>query len=105
MTITNPGPLLDSIEIDYLYKCLGQQSKSIDDSQQQGGIIYSEPFGNPNDGSKVQQDKEANRAPEDDFVSNSQHKQDQLHGKVLRLGDFIDTDAVSRPLCMTDGLN
>ena len=109
MKICNPQELLDSIDQERLTKYLGHNPFLEDVSAIVGSPEYVEP-GEPEDMDIPSQTYET-EAPSEPVVADSlgpgSHNRDQtnpaqessstriINRKVMRLGDFIDTDAVS----------
>jgi aconitase A len=101
MTVSDPRPLLEAIDPAYLQECLGYQPflKADEPEIKQQSFSYSEPYGT--DGEEQVKTQKAPEPVEDDGPSAAGTGQprsaaDVIDGKVLLLGDFIDTDAVSR---------
>ena len=98
MRIRDPRELLDEIDQDLLRKYLENQPSECVDSRSSSRIQYSEPYGtNEQHESGAVEDIKSNapRLP----VNGDQESfsENLLKGEVMRLGDFIDTDAVSPP--------
>ena len=105
MKITDPRGLLDVINPDELNRLLGYQPMEQDEPLSQESFHYSEPFGEdieretameqttiPQKEEKEKQSETVPRGPSED-------RGELIQGHVMRLGDFIDTDAVSQPIC------
>jgi hypothetical protein len=104
MTISDPRPLLEAIDPAYLLDCLSYQplvTERPETEAKQQPISYSEPYGVD---SEAQEQVASQRPPdpEDKMMEDGGDAsiaagdgQDRIDGRVLRLGDFIDTDAVS----------
>jgi hypothetical protein len=109
MKICNPQGLLDSIDQERLTKYLGHNPFLEDVSTIVGSPEYVEP-GEPED-MEIPSQPNNTEAPSEPVVAESpgsgSHNSDEtnpaqessstriINGKVMRLGDFIDTDAVS----------
>lgn len=103
MQITDPRPFLESIDPAYLQKCVGYQPLGFESgSEQQQELAYSEPYGvkeeniDCNKPVPLARNTRANGASTNVSVSAGSSPEELIDGKVLLLGDFIDTDAVSR---------
>lgn len=92
MKITDPQKLLASIDLDRWQSLKGTRPLTVPSN---GSPVYVEPSGSQNLPSYSQNSICSNTesAHKDDIGSSGK---DLLKGKVQRLGDFIDTDAVSR---------
>lgn len=101
MNVSDPRPLLQAIDPAYLRECLGYQPFSMADESdiKQQSISFSEPFGTDGE-EQVKTQKAPDPADADDpHTAGSVQPQstaDMVNGRVLLVGDFIDTDAVSR---------
>lgn len=98
MKVTNPKAFLDELDLDGLREILGRSSNGTTGN----GPTYVEPNGNPvssssEDETRLSQEHrqpttEPNQPGSD--VDKSSESTDIIRGKIQRLGDFIDTDAV-----------
>jgi hypothetical protein len=98
MKITNPKPFLDELDLDRLGEMLGRSSNWSTGK----GPKYVEPNGTPissnsNDKTQMSQQESQPNQPES-YVDQSSGSADIIRGKIQRLGDFIDTDAVGTNL-------
>jgi hypothetical protein len=97
MKVTNPKPFLDQLDMDRLKEILGNGLKELIIT----GPKYVEPNGrgslkSSDDAlaSESQSDKSSTN-PAGRPASQKTETSDVILGKIQRLGDFIDTDAVS----------
>jgi len=97
MKVTDPRPFLDGIDQVRLQTILGYRQKMASDKP-----TYVEPSGTPASKGPSSASTQTStgipspQPPEETSVtSDSTFSSDNLRGKVQRLGDFIDTDAVS----------
>lgn len=97
MQICDPQPLLDQIDTDVLSQRLGYNPLSTQPPAASGRIQYSEPSGKGVESGHEISAQIASDAAEESSgaLEQSVVDQRQIKGKVVRLGDFIDTDAVS----------
>ena len=91
MEITDPRELLDAIDLGRLEKYLGYLPFENESFNSQETIQYSEPYGADQDQASDEPGS-ADTVPEPQMGAVSGQK---IKGRVIRLGDFIDTDAVS----------
>jgi 3-isopropylmalate dehydratase small subunit len=104
MTISDPRPLLEAIDPAYLLDCLDYQplvKEGPETEAKQQSISYSEPYCIDSE----KQEQVASQSPPDpedktmedggDAPIAAGDGRDRIDGRVLPLGDFIDTDAVS----------
>jgi 3-isopropylmalate dehydratase small subunit len=94
MAITAPKALLDLVDINFLNGCMGQQTHGPPASVT-SRIKFSEPFGSTTTHEPVRQGKEFDEGYQSRHGSANKGNSVPLRGRVLSLGDFIDTDAVS----------
>ena len=95
MQITDPQPLLNVLDQERLRTYLGFTPFMEDVSASVGSIKYVEPGGKDAETRSLTEketDSGGHSAKMDAPEEMSYHR---IEGKVLRLGDFIDTDAVS----------
>jgi hypothetical protein len=101
MKITDPRELLDAIDLDQLQKFLGYQPLGPDSTIPQESLQYVEPFGADTDEQQTVAGDHASheQAPQQNVETTSEDVKEApgevIKGRALRLGDFIDTDAVS----------
>ncbi len=98
MQIKDPQSLLDSLDQERLKTYLGFNPFMEDVSASAGSIEYVEPGGKDAEGSS-HTEMRTDTTKQDGIADLAAEKPSHrlIEGKVLRLGDFIDTDAVSRP--------
>jgi hypothetical protein len=99
MQICDPQELLDLVDRDILEQYLGYQPFECEPVNNQLEVHFSEPYGTDNtnsvaDASIIEDSKTAEDKPESQEPVASANSHEVLKGKILRLGDFIDTDAV-----------
>ncbi|KAK4946094.1 hypothetical protein LTR10_014896 [Elasticomyces elasticus] len=98
MTICDPKPLLEAIDAAYLQKCLGYQPSTMSDEprSQRQSMPYLEPYGA--DGAEHCESQEQpgpeKKNPATERTGQQGSAADVINGRVLVLGDFIDTDAI-----------
>ena len=97
MKVTNPKPFLDQLDMDRVIEILGNGLKELITT----GPKYVEPNGSQSLKSsddtlafESQWDKPSTYPPGRPTSENTEIS-DVILGKIQRLGDFIDTDAVS----------
>ncbi|KAJ9131059.1 Aconitase [Pleurostoma richardsiae] len=97
MRITNPRQLLDAINYDRLQEYLGYLPFEVNEAEGKGTLQYFEPFGvDSEDGSHhtdetgLQQEKSENNRKKLEGAP-----EQTVKGRAMRLGDFIDTDAIA----------
>lgn len=98
MEVRDPQDLLNLIDRGILEKYLGYSVSDIDPLVNQPEVCYSEPYGVDSASSDMETVTES--VPADAKTrpmgsSVTANSKSMISGKVLRLGDFIDTDAVS----------
>jgi hypothetical protein len=104
MKITDPRELLDAIDLDKLQEYLGYQPFEHEDDNSQNSLQYVEPFGTDEDEPQIATGDHASHTQEGEtnVNTNSQGSGESpgevITGHTMRLGDFIDTDAVSRAM-------
>jgi len=99
MKITDPKPLLDELDLNRLNHLLRPNSKK----SVKRGPTYEEPSSSvstSNDTASVSKPQETSSnstvaAPPTEDASQPLESTDIIRGRVQKLGDFIDTDAVS----------
>lgn len=92
MKVTDPRPLLSSIELGRLDEIMGHSKKTFEIGDD---LSYVEPGGlcEPPSGQEMEQKTERNANGEDSSAKSPANE--IRRGKIQRLGDFVDTDAVS----------
>lgn len=89
MQVTDPKPFLEALDMDFIRDILGRRAHDNELVRQPDPPTYSEPPG----GDLGEENSNENSDNNASTVSLSK----VLEGRVLVLGDFIDTDAVSSP--------
>lgn len=123
MTVTDPQELLDKLDSDELIKYLsynpikdtpavlekfhleGEMESSVA-AARESDITYYEPYGtdaeddtSSSEGDSMSLPSTASSPVQQQFAINAEPKPAEIiQGRVMRLGDFIDTDAVSPPV-------
>lgn len=93
MKIIDPHSFLEDIDMEKLRGYLGYIPFEIaPDGQTQSQLQYSEPYSQSSNKEETQVVQEAVSLPHSGLQS---VKTEAIKGRVLRLGDFVDTDAVS----------
>jgi hypothetical protein len=101
MAITDPQSLLNSIDQDCLKKYLGFNPFMEDVGASIGSIEYVEPYGKDAVPEAAAESKETSSpVAETTETAEAAAADRRIEGKVLKLGDFIDTDAVSFSLAL-----
>ena len=100
MRICDPRPLLEAMDMRYLENCVRYSPFDVGDPQPHAALRYDEPYGEAltedvENSSRLRTRGDASRESQ---ASGDSDGKSLISGKVLRLGDFIDTDAVSQ-LC------
>jgi hypothetical protein len=96
MNITDPKEFLEEIDMDILRDYLGYIPFEIAPSEKtRCKIQFSEPYSAISNGEETHTTREAISQPPGEIKGATTQV---IKGRVLRLGDFIDTDAVSREL-------
>jgi hypothetical protein len=100
MLVSNPQELLDMVDRDILEQYLGYQPFEYEPLINTVEVHFSEPYGTDSTNSAYADDsividgKSAGDEPESQESVASGNSHEVLKGNILRLGDFIDTDAV-----------
>jgi hypothetical protein len=95
MTLTDPHPLLNAINLDR-WNALRGSSTSLTALSSKSGLTYVEPSGSSLSHSREPKERPIESVQLTQASQNSSSSGDNvLKGKIQRLGDFIDTDAVS----------
>ena len=92
MKISDPRLLLNSIELDRLDKIIGHAQKPLRIGESLSYIEPGSPYGSPVGESETTQQMSQNAIGKAS-LANSQTNEIR-RGRIQRLGDFIDTDAV-----------
>lgn len=100
--MTDPTKLLALIDMDLLERYLGYQPFADVEVRPRSGVIqYSEPYGrDPEFDDRAEDGNSESPGPASEEGSTTDSVEQVISGKVLRLGDFIDTDAVSETIAL-----
>ncbi|KAJ9494116.1 hypothetical protein H2202_010423 [Exophiala xenobiotica] len=96
MRICDPRPLLEAMDMGYLGNCVRYSPFDVGDPQPHEALKYDEPYGE----ARTQDIENGSRsttlgdASHENHASGVSDGKSLISGKVLRLGDFIDTDAI-----------
>lgn len=92
MKVCDPRPLLNSLELGKLGEIIGYSNKNLSIGN---GLSYIEPGGRcANTGEQEIVQETNQREKGNSFLAKPQASEIR-RGKIQRLGDFVDTDAVS----------
>ncbi|KAG9771810.1 Aconitase htyD [Exophiala dermatitidis] len=95
MKMTDPTKLLELIDMDLLERYLGYQPFADIEVRPRSDVVqYSEPYGRDLEVDNYAEGYPESPAPTSDEGGNPDSVNKVISGKVLRLGDFIDTDAI-----------
>lgn len=98
MEMSDPQELVNRIDQNRLKEYLGYQPFQVEPLQNSQVVHYSEPYGTDTEGVAKEVSGSYTKAEVDPtpIPKEPAAQKQTIKGKVLRLGDFIDTDAVSR---------
>lgn len=95
MTISDPRPFLEIIDLEFLEKCLGYQPFEDPGPEMGPKLSYDEPYGVESQDAKEVLDTSCRRlSTAGTQAAKSTQDANNMKGKILALGDFIDTDAI-----------
>jgi hypothetical protein len=96
MSVTDPTPFLEEVDVDFFQRYTQRVEEKTATT-----IAYVEPHVGPVDSSPNLTEKVSDLKLEKEDTSDAHAI---IKSKVITLGDFIDTDAVSRPIDSVSGI-